>query len=281
MSLGELETFMAAIRRLESGSFAGDYTRPGPTVTSGQYKGERAFGAYQIMPGNWPVWSAAAGYKGAHYANKAAQDGVARFMFRQLYQKYGDWRLVAIAWFAGESRARRAAESGISSVGGIRDVLGTSVSGYVAKVEQFMREAVDAGYVPTFNEDVVGRLDRQAQESIRSHRLSIDDPFLSAEEQGQGPTAEGSGGYTVLANLPGANPDIGALQEAVSQSGRLIPGVNTGTPLDPGLLNRAAHKNMAAILQGLSNAIKAGASAITPEAPVDTSTFDIKPEEIV
>ena len=65
-SIDDLNQFMASIRRRESGSYAGNYNAQGPTIrsTTSMYYGERAYGAYQIMPGNWSSWSAQAGYGG-------------------------------------------------------------------------------------------------------------------------------------------------------------------------------------------------------------------------
>ena len=49
-NLDELEVFMAAIRRLESGSFQGNYTIHGPVNPGGL---GTAKGAYQIIDGTW------------------------------------------------------------------------------------------------------------------------------------------------------------------------------------------------------------------------------------
>lgn len=154
MPLYEIETFMAAIRRIESNSFEGNYTAPGPLITkeSSPYYGQRAYGAYQIMPGNWPYWAAEAGLGGAPITSKAAQDHVARYMFTKYYEKYGDWQLVAIAWFGGGTRADQAVEAGVHSVAGIADVTGYTVGEYYNQIPTYMVEANGLGYGPNISE---------------------------------------------------------------------------------------------------------------------------------
>ncbi|NIS14592.1 MAG: hypothetical protein GWN97_22475, partial [Thermoplasmata archaeon] len=133
MALNLLPLFMAAIRRRESGSYLGNYSaRNGRTG---------AYGAYQIMPGNWAPWAAQAGIPGADRRSKAAQDYVAEYKMRQYYARYGDWGLVAIAWYAGPSRADRAAREGINSVSGIMDRhTGGTVGAYVAGIMEYMQD---------------------------------------------------------------------------------------------------------------------------------------------
>lgn len=137
MALEELPIFMAAIRRLESGSYEGNYGAMGVMTSSGH----RARGAYQIMEQYWAGWAAEAGLAGADWRSRKAQDAVARHRMTKLYEEFGSWDLVAIAWFAGPSKARRAAEQGLESVAQLRDVVGTSVGKYVARIGNYMREA--------------------------------------------------------------------------------------------------------------------------------------------
>lgn len=258
MALNELELFMAAIRRLESNTYEGDYAARGPTVESGMYAGQKALGAYQIMPGNWAAWAAEAGIPGASWQSKAAQDAVARFKFTQYYQRFGDWRLVAIAWFAGPARAERARAEGIDSLSGVRDVIGTSVPTYVQKIVDYMHEAQDLGYGPSRDPEVVGRLDPQAQRSITSGQLSVDQPLFGAGEMGQG-------SQLYEPSVPSANPDLDPLDD---YTGQVREPRRMGNQLDRDLLASDMHKKMSAVLQGLSNAIKAGAAAFGTSAPI-------------
>ena len=144
MAMDQLETFMAAIRKLESGSLEGNYTAIGvPTRT-----GHRARGAYQIMEQYWDGWAAEAGIAGADWRDPLAQDRVARYKFTQYYERYGDWRLVAIAWFAGPGRANTVAAQGIDKVANIADANGTTIGKYVQVITNNMQEAAAAGYGP-------------------------------------------------------------------------------------------------------------------------------------
>lgn len=133
----QVDDFMAAIRRLESGN---NYLAQGPV----QPNGNRALGAYQIMRSNWSAWSKEAGIAGADWRDPQAQDRVARYKMNQYYQRFGSWDLVAVAWFAGPGRAATALKEGsLASVGGLKDSLGTSVSAYVDKVMGFMPQPAE------------------------------------------------------------------------------------------------------------------------------------------
>lgn len=91
-----LGVIMAALRWVESGSPAGNYTEP-----NGQ-------GAYQILQSNWPTWAAQyADYHtsdpNASHAPKAVQDRVAAGKLTEYYYGAGEknWRLVARIWNGG------------------------------------------------------------------------------------------------------------------------------------------------------------------------------------
>lgn len=127
MALNQLDDFMNAISSLESGH---NYNAVGPPT--GKYG--RALGRYQIMSKIWPAWAAEAGIPGADWRNPANQDRVARHKMTQYYNRYGRWDLVAVAWFAGAGTANKAERNGIASVGGLDDVLGTTVSKYVQRI---------------------------------------------------------------------------------------------------------------------------------------------------
>lgn len=135
--MSDIDVFMAAIRRLESGSYAGNYSAVG--VMTQKYG--RARGAYQIMETIWPGWAAEAGIPGASYTSKEAQDHVARFKMNQYYERYGSWDLVAIAWFAGPGAANQAMARGVGSLSNRQDALGTSVPTYVNLIQQYMTNA--------------------------------------------------------------------------------------------------------------------------------------------
>lgn len=177
MAIDQIETFMAAIRRLESGSFEGDYNARGTMIgnRNSPYYGEQAYGAYQIMPGNWQWWAAEAGLPRAPITDRAAQDYVARFKFEQYYNRWGDWGLVAIAWFAGGSRADRAAREGVGAVGGIKDANGYRVSQYYTDIAKYMEEAMGLGYGPNLAriDEVAEFLDAEAQAALAGERGGV------------------------------------------------------------------------------------------------------------
>lgn len=123
----EVRRVAEAIGQFESG---GNYKALGPTVTSGMYKGDRAYGKYQVMGKNIPSWSLAAlGRKltpEQFLADPKAQDAVADYYMGKHLAKYGNVRDVASVWFSGRPVAR---------AGNAKDVLGTSVPKYVKNVE--------------------------------------------------------------------------------------------------------------------------------------------------
>jgi len=110
-----------ATASIESG---GRYDRLGPVITSGPYKGDQAYGKYQVMGKNIPEWTKATFGKAMtpdqFLADPKAQDAVYRAKMGEYAGKYGP-EGAARAWFAGE--------------GGMNDMkrhdqLGTTVESY-------------------------------------------------------------------------------------------------------------------------------------------------------
>jgi len=104
----ELDKFMAAIARVESGG-----NHRAVNKVSG------AFGRYQILPENWRAW--ARRYLGNANAKPTAanQEKVARAKMRSLYHWLGSWRRVSYWWLTGSSRTTawsRAATSYVTRV---------------------------------------------------------------------------------------------------------------------------------------------------------------------
>ncbi len=87
---GGIDAFMAAIATQESG---GNY--------DARNAGSGASGKYQIMPANWGPWAEQAGIGRNAPRTPENQEIVARHVMMQYYQRFGNWRDVAIAWFAG------------------------------------------------------------------------------------------------------------------------------------------------------------------------------------
>lgn len=86
---GGIDAFMAAIGGLESG---GNYNAQNPSGASGKY---------QIMPANWGPWAEKAGLGRNAPRTPENQEIVARHVMSDYYRQFGNWRDVAIAWFAG------------------------------------------------------------------------------------------------------------------------------------------------------------------------------------
>ena len=86
-----LDNFMQAIGQQESD---GNYDLTNPD--SG------AAGKFQIMPDNWSSWAQDAGLSPDAPMTPENQELVARNKMQQYYNKFGNWRDVAIAWYGGE-----------------------------------------------------------------------------------------------------------------------------------------------------------------------------------
>jgi len=119
-SLGDLGGAANAIAGIESG---GRYDALGPVTKTG----DRAYGKYQVMGSNIPVWTER--YLGRRMtpeeflASPEAQEAVFQGEFGRLVAKYGP-EGAARAWFAGE---------GGMNDPNRRDILGTSVADYSRK----------------------------------------------------------------------------------------------------------------------------------------------------
>ncbi len=121
----DLKKLREAIGKFES---SGNYKARGVPVTKGQYKGQRALGKYQVMPGNLPTWSKEAlGREVTEQEfldNPSIQDQIIDYRLNQTSKKYGNPQDIASIWFSGRPL------SGNSS----KDDNNTSVPGYVAAV---------------------------------------------------------------------------------------------------------------------------------------------------
>lgn len=98
----ELERAREALGQIESSN---NYQAKGPTVTKGQYKGQRAIGKYQVMEGNVGPWTEE--ILGVRMTpeqflqNPQAQDMVAEYRLAESKQKHGSWDDAASVWFSG------------------------------------------------------------------------------------------------------------------------------------------------------------------------------------
>ena len=101
----EMPKVLDALAAVESRG-SGDYAAVGPVVTKGMYKGQRAYGRYQVMEGNIGPWTKAA--VGREYtteefiANPEVQDAVAAYQLQKSKDKHGTWEDAASVWFSGK-----------------------------------------------------------------------------------------------------------------------------------------------------------------------------------
>lgn len=120
---------LEALASVESG---GRYDALGPVMETGSYKGDRAYGKYQVMGKNIPSWTKEALGTSMtpeeFLANTDAQDAVAAHFMRKSYDKYGTWEDAASVWFTG----RPLVKAGNASDGY------TTVQDYVLKFQKAM-----------------------------------------------------------------------------------------------------------------------------------------------
>ena len=98
------KAYQDAIKSIESlGS--GGYSARGPVITSGMYEGERAMGAYQVMPKNLPQWSRLALGKeiteSEFMGSQEYQDAIFNDQFSRNVEKYGNVNDAVSTWFTG------------------------------------------------------------------------------------------------------------------------------------------------------------------------------------
>ncbi len=234
MALNELDIFAAAIRRSESGSFGGSYGITKPGTTGGQ-----TLGAYQISELNWPDWAGRAGLIDADWRNRSAQDAVAKNRMTELYNTYGDWRLVALSWFFGGDTAIRVAQTGLEGSGFEREI---------TQLEQNMRDAKARNFAPESDD-----------------RLSIEDPLTPR------PPADDDFDFGPVPTAARTQEEPGQVRQTALTAAQARQQQDEPAP---GEEARAVHdtrsqmaRTVGAVLQGLSNAIKRGANAAPPPLP--------------
>ncbi|TBG38526.1 hypothetical protein ELG78_16740 [Rhizobium leguminosarum] len=117
-----MAAYRQAIKDIESSG--GNYDALGPLTA----KGDRAYGAYQVMGGNIPSWTKEAlGRRltpNEFLADHSAQDSVFDRFFGKSLTKYGNPQDAASVWFTGRPQGR---------AGNAADILGTTSTKYVEK----------------------------------------------------------------------------------------------------------------------------------------------------
>ena len=90
-----MDEYLYGLRMTES---SGDYLAVNPK--SG------AYGAYQTIPKYLCWYYQSAGVDPATIKDPASQDEMAEYHVRKLYERFGNWDLVSLAWHKGASNAQ-------------------------------------------------------------------------------------------------------------------------------------------------------------------------------
>lgn len=128
----EIGSVLDAIAAVESRG-SGDYKAVGPVVQKGMYKGQRAYGRYQVMEGNIAPWSKEA--LGRTITLKEfmdspeIQDAIASYQLQKAKNRYGTWEDAASVWFSGRP---------VSQAGNASDGY-TTVPEYIQKFRRNLR----------------------------------------------------------------------------------------------------------------------------------------------
>lgn len=132
-SLDDLGAAREAVAAVESRG-SGDYKAVGPVVEKGMYKGQRAYGRYQVMEGNIGPWTekhlGQRMSKEEFINNPEAQDKVVEAELQNSYQKFGSFEDAASVWFSGQPfKKAKSRSDGF-----------TSVPEYVSKFRRFFNK---------------------------------------------------------------------------------------------------------------------------------------------
>mgnify|MGYP003666323656 FL=1 len=111
--ISQIELATVALRNVESRG-SGGYTARGPVVKKGSNRGDRAAGAYQVMPKNIPSWTKE--HVGKEMTvqeflnDPQAQDIVVENELAKNFEKYGKIEDAISVWFTGRplKKAKRA-----------------------------------------------------------------------------------------------------------------------------------------------------------------------------
>ncbi|MBP33233.1 hypothetical protein [Methylobacterium sp.] len=104
--MGEMAPYAASLGKVESGH---NYNAKGPIIQKGSYKGDRAYGFYQVMGKNIPEWTEK--YVGRRMTpeeflkDPVAQDTVFKGEFSKQIKKYGNPADAASVWHSGRPLA--------------------------------------------------------------------------------------------------------------------------------------------------------------------------------
>lgn len=202
-----LDVWAAGIRKIESGSYAGNYGAVGPMTN----RGDRAYGAYQVMGANISTWTKEVLGQSLSIkeflADQSAQDKIFYAKFSQSADKFGSMADATSVWFSGRP---------ISRAGNASDGYNT-VPQYVGKVQS----AVDA-YPGSLRQGVSdGVVDANRRVQQNATMQGMDSPGATGQ-MGKLEALLGLGGAAFGAFAGGyqsGNPLMGGLSGAMSGFG--------------------------------------------------------------
>jgi hypothetical protein len=189
-----IEDILRRIARVESGGLGG-YAARGPAIARGAYRGQRAAGKYQVMPGNIPAWSREALGREVSLdeflASPEIQERIARHRVSSLYDRYGNAADVASVWHSGRplSQARGARDQNMSTREYVRRVTGTSQDSMdpeLDRLERALRAAHRAGDVEAARRLAAALVERRGSASPAPSQARSAPPIL-LDENGQPP----------------------------------------------------------------------------------------------
>lgn len=202
-----LDVWAAGIRKIESGSYAGNYGAVGPVTN----RGDRAYGAYQVMGANISTWTKEVLGQSLSIkeflADQSAQDKIFYAKFSQSADKFGSMADATSVWLSGRP---------ISRAGNASDGYNT-VPQYVGKVQS----AVDA-YPGSLRQGVSdGVVDANRRVQQNATMQGMDSPGATGQ-MGKLEALLGLGGAAFGAFAGGyqsGNPLMGGLSGAMSGFG--------------------------------------------------------------
>ena len=146
----DLANILAGIRYTESGSFAGDYAKRGQKVN-----GDEPYGAYGILRRNWDPFTRLSGILGAPIESPEAQDIVAATIMQVFFQRYADWTLANMAWFAGPQQAGKVLQRGYAGLESIQNTVIRQWVGDVMNSAQTSMRPENARYLKRIPQSVL------------------------------------------------------------------------------------------------------------------------------
>lgn len=138
-----IDLALGALSDVESKG-SGGYEAIGPVVTKGMYKGQRAYGNYQVMEDNIGPWTEK--YYGERLTpeqflkNPEAQDAVAENVILANWEKYGNIEDAVSVWFTGRPYKKAASLGAADQNIGVPEYLNRWRKNYTKRYNESLGE---------------------------------------------------------------------------------------------------------------------------------------------